>query len=173
MLICFFSACIAEEKIDLPGNDIGQEIKMESQQACAEHCVSVEGGLFWTYSFNTKNCYIKSSDSGRRSHTGRVVSGTRACGLVQRLVPLGVAVSQQHDSYLPHLCADSNPLDFCVVNIAPFPWLALHFGSKVRVDRVEIWNRRDCCGHRLRNFEVRVTDALPSSGALGHNDNQQ
>ena len=52
---------------------------------------------------------------------------------------------------------------------ASFPWLALFFGSTVRVDKVEIWNRRDCCGDRLRNFEVRVTDSLPSSGTLSLN----
>ena len=137
-----------------------------SQQACAEHCASIDGGLFWTYSFTTKNCYVKSSDSGRKVQ-GNLVSGTRACGLAHQLKPLGVAVSQQgQDNNPPHQCANSNPLNFCVVARTPFPWLALYFGSKARVDRVEIWNRRDCCGDRLRNFEVRVTDSLPSSGIL-------
>ena len=159
------SGCIKEESIDYSGNFIGQKIKLESPQACAEHCVSVEGALFWTFSFATKNCYLKSSDAGRRS-LGQVVSGNRACGLVQ-LVPLGVAVSQQHSNNYPaHQCVDSNPSTYCIVGKAPFPWLAIYLGSKARVDRVEIWNRRDCCGHRLRNFEVRVTDSLPSSGTL-------
>ena len=141
---------------------------MESQQAWAEHCVSVEGGLFWTYSFTTKNCYVKSSDSTRKPHTGKIVSGTRACGLVHRLLPLGVAVSQRNDEHPPHQCVNSNTSNFCVVYQTLFPWLAIHFGSKVRVDKVEIRNRRDCCGKRLRNFEVRVTDSLPSTGNLFH-----
>ena len=159
------SGCIKEESIDYSGNTIGQPIKLESQQACAEHCVSVEGALFWTFSFATKNCSVQSSDAGRSS-LGQVVSGNRACGLVQ-LVPLGVAVSQQHhDNYPAHQCVDSNPSTYCIVGKAPFPWLAIYLGSKARVDRVEIWNRRDCCGHRLRNFEVRVADSLPSSGPL-------
>ena len=165
------SGCIKEEDINYNGHDIGQPKKLESHQACIEHCVSVEEGLFWTYSFTTKTCYIKSSDSGRKSLQS-VVSGNRACGLTQQLIPLGVAVSQQkgdtyppHQNYPPHQCADSNPLTFGVVGKAPFPWLAIYLGSKARVDRVEIWNKKDD-GHKLRNFEVRVTDSLPSSGNL-------
>ena len=166
--ILYSPGCIKEGDINYPGHDIGQHIQLESQQACAEHCVSVEGGLFWTYSYSTNNCYVKSSDSGRRTQGGGLVSGTQACGLVQKLIPLGVAVSQRwKDKYPPHKCVNSNNLNFCVVAKAPFPWLAIYLGSKARVDKVEIWNRRDCCGKgRLRNFEVRVTDSLPSSGTL-------
>ena len=143
---------------------------MESHQACAEHSVSVEGGLFWTYSFNTKNCIIKSSDAGRTSNGG-AVSGNRACGLAQQLQPLGVAVSQQWtktDDYPADQCADSNPSTFCVVAEAPFPWLAIFLNSKARV---EIWTRTNWRGFRLRNFEVRVTDSLPSSGICCLNAN--
>ena len=161
------SGCIKEESIDYSGNTIVQPIKLESQQDCAEHCVSVEGALFWTYSFFTSFCSVQSSDAGRSS-LGQVVSGNRACGLAQQLLPQGVAVSQQHhDNYPAHQCVDSNPSTYCIVGKALFPWLAIYLGSKARVDRVEIWNRRDCdCGHKLRNFEVRVTDSLPSSGTL-------
>ena len=161
------SGCIREGDINYDQNDIGEPIQLESHQACAEYSVSVEGGLFWSFSFHTNMCYVKSSDSARR-YLGHVVSGNRACGLAQQLVPLGVIVSQKwDDNYPPHQCADSNPSTFCVVDKAPFPWLAIYLGSKARVDRVEIWNRRDCdCGQKLRNFEVRVTDSLPSSGTL-------
>ena len=166
----FFPGCITEANTNFPENDIGEPTKLESRQACAEHCASIDGGLFWTFSHDTKNCYVKSSDSGRKTETG-IVSGNLACGVVHPLDPLGVAVSQRNDEHPPHQCVNSNPFDFCVVDHAPFPWLAIHFGSKVRVDRVEIRNRRDCCPQkRLRNFEVRVTDSLPSSGALGHNN---
>ena len=162
------SGCIKEEDINYNGNDIRQPIKMESLQACAEHCVSVEGGLFWTYSSSTKDCWVKSSDSGRRTQVGYqggiLVSGNRACGHVKQFVPLGVAVSEQKDDHPPHQRVNSDPITSCVVAEAPFPWLAIYLGSKARVHRVEIWNRRDCCGDRLRNFEVRVTDSLPSTG---------
>ena len=159
------SDCITEGSIDYSGNDI-EAIKLGSQHACAEHCVSVEGALFWTYSLRTNLCYVKRSDSGRKS-LGWVVSGNRACGLAQRLTPLGVVGAEQRDDYPPHQCADSDPFNFCVVSKAPFPWLAIYLGSRARVDRVEIWNRRDiCCGHKLRNFQIRVTDSLPSSSTL-------
>ena len=45
------------------------------------------------------------------------------------------------------------------------PHLALDLGSNARVDRVEIRNTNNY-GNRLRDFEVRVTDSLPVSGAL-------
>ena len=164
----FFLGCIKEINTTYAGNTT-EQTKLESPQACVERCVSVEGGLFWTYDFTNNYCYVKSSDSGRHTQEG-FVSGTQACGLEHPLIPLGVAVSQQwreRDKYPAHQCADSNPLTFCVVAEAPFPWLAIYLGSKARVDKVEIWNRRDvCCGSRLRNFEVRVTDSLPSSGTL-------
>ena len=157
-----FPGCIKEGNIDYTGNDIAR-IRLGTQQACAEYSVSIDGGLFWTYTFDSNYCHVKSSNAGR-SRLDRAVSGNRACGLENQLTPLGVAVSQQQSAYPTDRCADSDPLNFCVVAKAPFPWLALYFHSKARVGRVEIWNRRDCCGDRLRNFEVRVTDSLPSSG---------
>ena len=118
--------CIKEGDINYAGKDIAQPIQLESHQACAEHCISVEGGLFWTYSRSTKNCYVKSSDSGRKAQ-GPLVSGTRACGLRHQLVSLGVAVSQQwKDNYPALQCIDSNPQTFCAVAEAPFPWLAIY-----------------------------------------------
>ena len=45
------------------------------------------------------------------------------------------------------------------------PWLALDFGdSATSVERVDIFNRADCCGDRLRNVEVRVANDLPTYG---------
>ena len=157
------SGCIKEGNIFFFGNDIGERIKLESPQTCAEHSVSVDGGLFWTYDFTNNYCYVKSSDSGRHTQEG-FVSGTQACGLEHPLIPLGVAVSQRREDDPPHRCVDSNPATFCIVAEDPFPWLALYLGSRARVNRVEIWNRRDCCGFRLRNLEVRVADSLPASG---------
>ena len=99
----FFSGCITEANTNFPGHDIGQPTKLENRQACAEHCASIDGGLFWTFSHDTKYCYVKSSDSGRKTETG-FVSGNRACGVVHPLVPLGVAVSQRNDEHPPHQC---------------------------------------------------------------------
>ena len=46
------------------------------------------------------------------------------------------------------------------------PWLALDFGdSDSSVERVDIFNRADCCGPRLKNVEVRVSDELPTTSS--------
>ena len=46
------------------------------------------------------------------------------------------------------------------------PWLALDFGaSDTSVERVDIFNRADCCGERLKNVEVRVANELPTDGS--------
>ena len=170
------SGCIREDHIDYYGHDIGGRVALANPQACAEHCVSVEGGLFWTYSHKSKNCFVKSSDSGRRyegtwEDEGHVVSGTRACGLSDRttstqLSPAEAVVSQQRDDFAPDQCSDSSNTTICVVPEAPAPWLALDLGSRAHVDKVEMSSRGDCCGERLSNFEVRVTDSLPPSGDL-------
>ena len=52
------SGCIKELNINYAGNTT-EQTKLESPQACAEHCVSVEGALFCTFSYCRK--------SGRRS----------------------------------------------------------------------------------------------------------
>ena len=44
-----------------------------------------------------------------------------------------------------------------------YPWLALDFGKTFVVERVEIFNRHDCCGDRTRNVEVHVAEELPTS----------
>ena len=76
------SGCIIEEDIDYSGNDIephGYRKIMESQQACADFCKTIMGGKFWSWSSGDKLCYVKSSNSGRKSVSGKV-SGNRECG---------------------------------------------------------------------------------------------
>merc|ERR1711934_84044 len=170
--------CIKEDYANYWGNDIADRLVLASPQACADYCASVEGGLFWAYVLPSgtvpgtghivKHCFVKNSDSGRR-HNVHVVSGTRACGLSNRttssqLKAVRTVVSQQSDDFPAHQCADSRTTTICVVPEAPAPWLALDLGREAHVDRVEISSREDCCGERLSNFQVRVTDSLPSSG---------
>ena len=141
----------------------------ESAQACAEFCASTDRCFFWTWSPGNKNCNVKTSDAGRRYNHG-VISGTRACGLSERttsprLTSVGVVASKAHPSHPPSYCTDSKST-ICVVKPAPAPWLALYLGSRAQVGKIKIVNRKTCCGERLRNFTIRVTDALPSSGVL-------
>jgi hypothetical protein len=39
------------------------------------------------------------------------------------------------------------------------PWWRVDLGKTMNVQDVQVWNRGDCCGSRLSNFEVRVGDA--------------
>ena len=53
----------------------------------------------------------------------------------------------------------------CHTNKERAPWIAIDYGTSVAVERVEIFNRGDCCGQRTRNVEVRISDTLPTSGS--------
>ena len=44
------------------------------------------------------------------------------------------------------------------------PWIAINFGTKVTVIRVEIFIPDNCCGAQTRNVYVRVSNDLPTSG---------
>ena len=154
--------CILEEGIDYRQNNIGGPVRgVTSAQACAEHSLSI-GGSHWTYDYSNANCWVKSSDSLATTNTD-AISGTAACAFPQ-LAPLGVATSRRLEENPPELCADSNSTTFCVAGKAKYSWVALHLGLKARISRVEIRNRADCCGDKLRNIEVRVTNTLPTKG---------
>ena len=60
---------------------------------------------------------------------------------------------------------DGASADFCHTESEPTPWIAIDFGTTVTVQRVELFNRRTCCGDRTRNVDVRVADELPTSGS--------
>ena len=53
----------------------------------------------------------------------------------------------------------------CHTEVEPAPWLAIDYGTSVTVRRVEIFNR-DGFGDRTRNVDVRISNKLPSTGAL-------
>ena len=53
----------------------------------------------------------------------------------------------------------------CQTKNEPAPWIAIDYGTTVTVQRVEIFNRRDCCGERTQNVDVRISDAIPTSGS--------
>ena len=45
------------------------------------------------------------------------------------------------------------------------PWLAIDYGSgtSVTVERVEIFNRDDCCGERTRHVDVLISNHSPTT----------
>merc|ERR1712037_465369 len=142
--------CIREHNTNY-GGDMIEQVPSENAQDCAEHCAKNEEGLYWT--FHNRTCTVRKSIPSRGGawHT---ISGNRQCGLltmrgwpfgetVGRLTPKAVAIGSQ-----------------ATENSSPDPWLALDFGSRTQVNRVDI---RFSKGARLWDFEVRVTDSLPTS----------
>ena len=43
------------------------------------------------------------------------------------------------------------------------PWWKLSLGQEMSIDRVEVWNRADCCGNRLTGVQVKVGSQLCGS----------
>ena len=52
----------------------------------------------------------------------------------------------------------------CITNSEATPWIAIDYGTRVIVERVEIFNRVEVYGQRTRNVDVRISDELPTSG---------
>ena len=55
------------------------------------------------------------------------------------------------------------PNALCHTNHEATPWIAIDYGTRVIVERVEIFNRADCCGDRTQNVDVRISDELPTT----------
>merc|ERR1719187_2579775 len=61
-------------------------------------------------------------------------------------------------------CIDGNPTGgLCHSYPSVAPWLAIDYGTSVEIERVEIFNRRDCCGDRTKNVVVRISNDLPTT----------
>ena len=64
-------------------------------------------------------------------------------------------------------CIDGNTSNggYCHTQKDATPWIAIDYGTRVIVERVDIFNRVDCCGERTQNVDVRISDELPTSGS--------
>merc|ERR1712210_259594 len=161
--------CIREHNTNYGGEDWIEQVQSENAQDCAEHCAKNEEGLYWT--FHNRTCTVRKSIPSRGG-AWNTMSGNRQCGLLTMrgwpfgetvgvLTPKAVAIgSQATENSSPDGCADNNHETKCTVAASPAPWLALDFGSRTQVNRVDI---RFSKGARLWDFEVRVTDSLPTS----------
>jgi alpha-L-fucosidase 2 len=49
----------------------------------------------------------------------------------------------------------------------PEAWWQVDLGSARQIGSVQVWNRTDCCGGRLSNFYVFVSDTPFTSTAVG------
>ena len=79
-------------------------------------------------------------------------------------------MSSQNSKWSAEYCIDGNihsPSNgrpaVCTTKKEPAPWLALDFSSPICVESVTLYTRKDCCGQRTRNVEVRVSNELPTT----------
>ena len=83
------------------------------------------------------------------------------------LKPVSARQSSTNDIHVAERCIDGKIDSFChtIGGGHPSPWLAIDYKTLVSVQRVEIFNRGDCCGGRTRNVEVRISNELPTSSS--------
>ena len=77
-----FPGCIIEEDINYTDGDLGvPPVMMASKEACAQHSLTNDDALFWTFQKDTDNgnCWLRESTAGRTKNN-RFVSGNRECG---------------------------------------------------------------------------------------------
>ena len=61
---------------------------------------------------------------------------------------------------------ETGTTSLCVTNSERYPYLVLEYDHPVNVSEVRIYNRDDCCGYRLANLHVIVTDQYPKVGEM-------
>jgi RHS repeat-associated protein len=80
-------------------------------------------------------------------------------------VSAGLAVDGNTDGSYYHWSVSSTDFDYQA-------WWQVDLGSVQSLSEVKVWNRTDCCGDRLSNFYVFVSDAPFSSTDLTATQNQ-
>jgi hypothetical protein len=61
-------------------------------------------------------------------------------------------------------CGDYSRGSVAHTGLAPSPWWEVDLGESKAIKAIQVWNRSDCCGDRLHNFWVFVSDR-PFGGA--------
>ena len=84
----------------------------------------------------------------------------------EKLVPTTASMSSVWDTNTADKCIDGNEGGiYCATQPETAPWLALDFGSDVKVSSVVIINRVDHSGERTKNMKIRVS-STPRSRQL-------
>ena len=97
----------------------------------------------------------------------RYLSCIAFTGPVVELEPVTATQSSVHHStsFGAGNCIDGDTGgSICATKNEATPWIAIDYGTRVIVERVEIFNRANCCGDRTRNVDVRIGNELPTSG---------
>jgi len=180
-----------EPGIFYDGNDLAWRNGVVTAGECAKQCADEPQCHGWSHFAPAKRCYIKSSLKGRMIEFPGTESGPKPCGktsassqkgTVVELKPVTAILHSTWDGSYLHAakyCIDGNTKSgrVCASNVENAPWLAIDYGTKVDIERVEIFNRVKW-GDRSRNIDVRISDELPTSGSkmfsggalLGHFD---
>ena len=61
-------------------------------------------------------------------------------------------------------CIDRNAGTMCATKADKHAWIAVDYGTRAIVERVELINRENCCWSRTRKVDVRISDQLPTTG---------
>merc|ERR1711971_186349 len=177
------SSCGEWQQGFLPaGNDVPgyQGAESAGPDDCAKKCGSVQDCAAWTLHLGSNQCWLKTTDMNPWYHKDWAWGEPCNSESSVELSPLGASLSstlQNNNFFGAAKCIDGNTdgpdegvqdgasADFCHTENEPTPWLAIDYGTTVTVQRVEIFNRRQCCGFRTRNVDVRISDVLPTSGS--------
>lgn len=90
---------------------------------------------------------------------------TLPCTVVSNLSE-GKATSQSSNyssAYPSSLCVDGNSTNFNHTGLELQPWWQVDLGSEKQVSSIEMTNRPDCCGNRLKRFRVFVSNSVVTS----------
>jgi hypothetical protein len=66
--------------------------------------------------------------------------------------------SSNYENFIPNNAIDGNPLTFNHTQADRGAWWQLTLPREIMIDRIELFNRRDCCQDRLSNFDVSILD---------------
>eukprot|EP00092_Neocalanus_flemingeri_P013748 GFUD01014827.1.p1 GENE.GFUD01014827.1~~GFUD01014827.1.p1 ORF type:complete len:601 (-),score=175.50 GFUD01014827.1:102-1904(-) len=73
-----------------------------------------------------------------------------------------ITMSSMHATHDGDKCLDHDFDTFCHnQSPEPHPWIMLEYPQSINIKEVVIKNRKNCCGDRFRDIEVRVTEERP------------
>ena len=69
-----------------------------------------------------------------------------------------LAHSSLYPGYPPKNLVDGNMTTFAHTQNGPHEWFLFDLGQRMSIDKVVIWNRRDCCHDRARDIQVQLSN---------------
>ena len=69
-----------------------------------------------------------------------------------------LAHSSLYPGFPPKNLVDGNMKTFAHTQNGPHEWFLFDLGQRMSIDKVVIWNRRDCCHERMRDIQVQLSN---------------